>query len=146
MKTKRLGMLAIAILLAGIALAAIPVEAKTYYTTASGNAAVRYNHNEISSSFQPFVDHIEYDLVCAPGVGARLYFTSYGRTAIALYPSLAESIAYNIMHAPEWIGDRSLRSVKYEIYQHAVWPNRMIVHIEYYYRDLQSWEVPYKYY
>lgn len=126
--------------------AAMPVEAKTYYTTTSGNAAVRYNHNEISSSFQPFVDYIEYDLVCAPKVGARLYFTSYGRTAIALYPSLAESIAYNIMHAPEWTGDRSLRSVKYEIYQHAVWPNKMIVHIEYYTRDLQSWEVPYKYY
>jgi hypothetical protein len=141
----RKGMIA-AVLLIAVLLVMPPVEAKTYYTTPSGHAAVRYNHNEIAPSLQPFVDYVEYDLVCAPGVGARLYFTSYGRTAIALYLSLAESIAYNVRAAPEWTGDRSLRSVKYEIYQHAVWPNRMIVHIEYYYKDMQWWELPYKNY
>ena len=130
------------VLMAMVAMAT-PVSAKTYYTTSSGHAAVRYEHSDISSSMRPFVDHIEYDLVCAQGVGARLYFTNWGKKAVVLYPSLAESIAYNVIHAPEWTGDRSLRSVKYEIIQHGIWPNRMIVDIEYYYRDLKPWETSY---
>jgi len=117
--------------------------AKTYYTTSSGHAAVRYDHSDISPAMRPFVDIVEYDLICSHESGVRLCFTSWGKTAVVLYPSLAEAMARDVMAAPEWIGDRSLRSVEYEIYQHAVWPNRMIVHIESYYASLQSWEVPY---
>ncbi|MDF1498262.1 MAG: hypothetical protein P1P85_02820 [Patescibacteria group bacterium] len=60
-----------------------PVSAKTYYTFA-GHDAVRYEHSDISLALRPFVDHIEYDIVCSSGAGARLYFTDWGKTAVVL--------------------------------------------------------------
>ena len=120
-----------------------PAVAKTYYTF-DGHAAVRYDHGDISPALQPYVDYVEYDLICAPGSGVRLYLTSYGKNSIKYSkPGVLESVAYSVMSAPEWNDQRSTASIKSEIYQHALW-GRTIVHIEYYYQDLQWWEVPYK--
>ena len=48
MERKRLGMLVIAILLAGIALAAMPVEAKTY-NPFMGHSAVQYENKTLAN-------------------------------------------------------------------------------------------------
>ncbi|MDD3190283.1 MAG: hypothetical protein PHI66_01160 [Candidatus Pacebacteria bacterium] len=126
-----------------LCIACVSAEAKIYYQFA-GHDAVRYEHSDISPSLQPYIDHVEYDLASAPGVGARLYFTSYGKNCIRyLRPGVLDAVTNAVMSAPEWSDDRSVASVRCEIYQHATWPNRMVVDIEYYYRDLKSWEVPY---
>lgn len=145
-KTKRKGSKIVAIALLTMALlliTAMPVAAKTYHEF-GGHWVARYEQSDLDPSFRPFIDHIDYDLMSAPTMGVRLHFTDWGKTAIATHmESLAKPIAYNVMAAPEWSGDRSLRSVKWEIYQHAVWPNRMVVDIEYYHADLKWWEKPY---
>ena len=122
---------------------ATPATAKTYHEF-SGHWVARYEQSDLDPSFRPFIDHIDYDLMSAPRMGVRLHFTDWGKIVIATHrESLAGPMACSIISAPEWSGDRSLRSVKWEIYQHAVWPNRMVVDIECYYADLKWWEKPY---
>ncbi len=128
-------------LIAGMLIATVaPAEAKTYYYTSSGNYAVRYNNEDIVQWLRPYIDHLEYDLVSMPKVGARLYFTGTGKY-VAKYDSGASAMAKYIMSMPEWTPSRSEKSVIEEIKYHAWWPYKWIVHIEYYCADLQSWEV-----
>lgn len=131
--------------LAMVAATSVAVEAK-YMFQAYGHDVVRYTYKDISPSYRPYISYIDYDVTSVPYNGVRFHFTPKGKTAIARSLGLAESMARNVIAAPEWTGDRSLKSVKWEIYQHAVWPDKMVVDIEYHYRDLQSWEVPYKFY
>lgn len=144
MKIKKLGLVIVFALVFFLS-ASTAVEAK-YVISQYGHNVMRYTHEDISSSFKPYVDYIDYDIASVPCNGARLHFTSFGKTAVVLYPNLAEAMAKSVMAAPEWTGDRSLKSVKWEIIQHGIWPNRMVVDIEYHYADLKSWELPYKNY
>ncbi len=121
-------------------------EAKTYNDFA-GHSAVQYYQSDMSSSISPYVERVEYDTVYGEGngYGVRLYLTNAGRTCIALcWAGVLESVASGVMSAPEWGHERSAASVRSEIWQHAA-AGRTTVHIEYYYDDLQSWELPYKY-
>ena len=145
-KPKRAGgKIAVIVLLtmALLLITATPAAAKTYHEF-SGHWVARYEQSDLDPSFRPFIDHIDYDLMSAPMMGARLHFTDWGKIAIAAHrESLAGPMAYSVISAPEWSGDRSLCSVKYEIWQHALWPYKMVVDIEYRQADLKSWETPY---
>lgn len=141
MERKRLGMLVIAILLAGIALAAMPVEAKTY-NPFMGHSAVQYENKDIMSELRHYVDHVEYDTVYGRGngYGCRLYLTDAGVKAIQKWDlSLLNIVTYSVMGASEWKQERTLYSVKEEIWFHA-WIGKDVVGIEYYYQDLKSYE------
>jgi len=149
MNLKRMGIIAI-LLFVMIAMAVMPVEAKTYYTVSKGTScehtAVRYEHSEIASSMQKYVDHVEYDLKynfgpC--GFGVRFYYTDEGRKSIAAGNTyLLDDMAYSVMNAPEWYKQRTYQSVRMEILMHAKW-GKSKVDIEYFYKDLKFWEVPY---
>ena len=120
-------------------------EAKTYNDYA-GHSAVQYPHSDVSSSLKPYVDHVEYDTAYGrgSGYGVRLYLTSYGKNCIKYFhPGVLISVTSAVMSAPEWDDERSVASVRSEIYQHTVW-GRTTIHIEYYYQDLQPWELPYR--
>jgi len=100
---RRTGTIIVAMLMVILFCATItPAAAKTYYTF-DGHAAVRYDHSDISPALQPYVDYVEYDLVCSPGAGVRLYLTDYGKNSIRYsHPGVVESVAYSVMSAPEW--------------------------------------------
>jgi len=148
MKKTKIGALAVAILLVGIALAAMPAEAK-YWTTKYGHPVIVYEAKDIPSNLKSYVAGLEYDMAYYPGYdyGARLYFTSYGKNcARYLCPGVVESMTNFVMSAPEWFNERSVASVRSEIYQHGLWPGKMVVDIQYFCSDLESWEQPYKNY
>lgn len=147
MNKTKIGMLAIAVLLAGIVLAATPVEAKTYYTFA-GHPAVRYEQSDIGYPLMKYVEKIEYDLKYDTGwnkYGVRLYLTPLGRETIKggnQYSYITNQVTNFIMTRPEWYQERSYLSVSTEILYHAQW-GKQIVHIQYHYQDLEFWEVPF---
>jgi len=153
MKWKGIRTLAIAgLLMMAMVAAAMPAEAKTYYVVSKGTIcehyALRYEHNDIASVLQPFVDRVEYDIKYTSGpcgFGVRLYYTDEGRKSIAAGNNyLLDRMTYAVMEAPEWYRQRTFQSVKTEILMHAKW-GKPEVDIEYFYSDLKYWEFPYKY-
>ena len=129
-KRKTVGTIVVIALLAMVLLCVIatPAVAKTYGWF-DGHQVARYEQSDLDPSFRLFIDHIDYDLMSAPRMGARLYFTEQGKDVIALYRNgVAGPMAYSVMAVPEWSGDRS-HPVKWEIWQHAIWRGRMVVDI-----------------
>ncbi len=134
------GILAAVLLIAAL-LAMPPVEAKTY-NPFMGHSAVQYENKDIISRLQPYVDHVEYDTVYSRGngYGCRLYLTDAGVRAIQKGDlSLLKIVTYSVMGASEWKQERTLYSVKEEIWFHA-WIGKSVVGIEYYYQDLKPHE------
>lgn len=140
MNKTKFGVLAIAILLAGIALTAVPVEAK-YWTTKYGHTVIVYETKDIPENIKPYIAGLEYDMVYYPGYdyGARLYFTSKGKSTMALPTGVGvlQGVTNFVIGNTEWYsGSRGYFSVSSEIQQHAVWPYKMQVDIQYFCSDL----------
>jgi len=121
----------------------VPVAAKVYYYR-WGHRVVRYEHSDIPSYLQKYIEMIEYDLVYARGYnyGARLYLMWRGRVLCSWSQAggyyIAIMIAKYVQSLPEWNGDRSLNSVYREIRYHSPWYYE--INIEYYYNDLPYME------
>lgn len=124
-----------------------PVEAKTYYTLYD----VRYEHSEIPSNLQPYINKVEYDIpsstVSGYGYGVRLYLYDSSKWVLtgSQGATIIPQITSYVMSRPEWRGDRSFNSVNMEIMLHVqaatYWPARINpTHIEYFYSDLKWWE------
>lgn len=147
MKTK--GMFAIILLIAAMFAMAAPVEAK-YWTTKYGHAVIVYEAKDIPTILQPYIAGLEYDMAYSPGYdyGARLYFTSKGKSTMASPTGVGvlQSATKFVMGNIEWYPSRGYFSVSSEIQQHAIWPYRMQVDIQYFCSDLEWWEQPYKSY
>jgi len=141
------GLLVIAILLAGIVLAAVPAEAKTYYTFA-GHLAVRYGQSDIGYPLMRYIEKVEYDLKYDTGgnrYGARLYLTPLGKEMISSgnqYSYVTSQVTNYVMTRPEWYRERPYISVATEILYHAQW-GKQLVHIQYHCQDLEFWEKPF---
>jgi len=86
MKGKGIRKLAIAgLLMMAMVAAAMPAEAKTYYTFA-GHPAVRYGQSDIGYPLMKYIEKVEYDLKYDTGgnrYGARLYLTPLGKEMIS---------------------------------------------------------------
>ena len=144
----RIGMAAL--LVASTLLAVVaPVEAK-YWKTKYGHTVIVYEPKDIPDDLKPYIAGLEYDSIYYPGYdyGARLYFTNKGKSTMASLTGVLvlQKVTNFIMRNLEWFPDRGYFSVSSEIQQHAIWPYRMQVDIQYYCSDLEWWEQPYKSY
>lgn len=127
----------------------MPVEAK-YNIQKFGHTVTVYEQADIPSELRLYIKGLEYDRVYGygPGYGARLYFTNYGKLALATPTAVTKLMGVTkfIMNNPEWYRERPYLSVSTEIQYHAMWPTRWQVDIEYHCSELKFWEVPYNKY
>jgi hypothetical protein len=114
----------------------IPVEAK-YWKRNYGHSIVVYENRDLPSNIRPYVEKVEFDLASSYRAGVRLYTTPMGREYCSWFRPgsvyITTIIARWIRYRPEWIGDRSIKSIEREIRYH--W-RQYEINIEYYYNDL----------
>lgn len=83
----------------------MPVASAKTYNDFDGHSAAQYEHSDIASYLQPYVDHVDYDTVYGTGneYGVRLYLTEHGKQCITYgCPNVLSWITYSVMGAPEW--------------------------------------------
>jgi hypothetical protein len=137
------------LIVAMFATVVMPAEAK-YWTTKYGHKVIVYEAKDIPTNLKPYITGLEYDMAYYLGYdyGARLYFTSKGKSTMASLTGVGtlQSVTKFVMGNIEWYPSRGYLSVSSEIQQHAIWPYRMQVDIQYFCSDLEWWEQPYKSY
>jgi hypothetical protein len=133
-KISVVGTIATLLIVAMAITAVVPVSA-WHWGSFAGHPTIVSDLQDVPSVLRPYIQRIEYDAVCGPRMGARLYLTFTGGCYAALSYNNAYILAQFVTSQCYWIGDRNTQSVAYEIKFHCpvkYWQ----IDIEYYYRDL----------
>ena len=129
--------LAIGVLMVAMASMAVVPASAWSQGSYKGHTMVVSDSRDIPSDLKLYIKKVEYDAVCEPKMGARLYLTTRGCWYGLWYNNANKMAKFVVEDTGYWAGDRNTESVAYEIRFHcrSFWTDP--IHIEYNYADLR---------